>query len=129
VENAVGSNVKVYFNFHPPLLRSLGMKNKIALGPWARPILGMLRAGRGLRGTWADPFGKAEVRRVERSLIDEYVSLIGQVSTRVDEQNLAAAVELAGLPELVRGYEQIKMYTVEHYRSELARLRSNLGLI
>ncbi|MSW19433.1 MAG: indolepyruvate ferredoxin oxidoreductase family protein [Actinobacteria bacterium] len=129
VENAVGANVKVYFNFHPPLLRSLGMKNKIALGPWARPILGMLRAGRGLRGTWADPFGKAEVRRVERGLINEYVSLIGQVSTRVNDGTVAAAVELAGLPELVRGYEQIKLRTVEHYRSELARLRSNLGLV
>lgn len=128
VENAVGNNVKLYWNFHPPVLRSMGMKNKIALGPWARPMLATLRAGRGLRGTWADPFGHAKVRKVERGLVDEYVALIDKVAATVNETNAAQATELAGLPDLVRGYEDIKLANVDRYHSEMARLRSNLGV-
>ena len=128
VENAVGNAVKVSFNFHPPMLRSLGMKNKITLGPWARPVLAVLRSGKGLRGTWADPFGHAKVRKVERALIVEYTDLISRLARDMNPSNVAAATELAALPDLVRGYEDIKLYNVERYHSELARLRSNLSL-
>ena len=120
--------MKVYWNLHPPMLRALGMKNKIALGSWARPAMLALRAGRRVRGTWADPFRYAEVRKVERALIDEYVSLVQAVAPRLSSSNSAQAVELANLPDLVRGYEDIKLANVERYHSEMARLRSNLGL-
>jgi indolepyruvate ferredoxin oxidoreductase len=128
VENAVGGDVRVSWNLHPPMLRSLGMKNKIALGPWAKPMMVALRSGRKVRGTWMDPFGHAKVRKMERSLVDEYVGLVKQLAPIVGGRNLAAAVELAGLPDLVRGYEEIKMRNVERYHSELARLRSNLNI-
>jgi indolepyruvate ferredoxin oxidoreductase len=65
---------------------------------------------------------------VERALIDEYVGLIGRLAATINPSNAASATELAALPDLVRGYEDIKLYNVERYHSELARLRSNLGL-
>ena len=128
VSNAVGDNVKVYWNLHPPMLRALGMKNKLSLGSWFTPAMVALRSGRRVRGTWADPFRHAEVRKVERQLIDEYTGLVQQVSQRITADNAATAVQLANLPDLVRGYEDIKLANVERYHSEMARLRSNLGI-
>ena len=75
-----GARVKVLL--HPPLLRALGMKRKLALGRSAVPMFRALRGSRRLRGTALDPFGRTEVRRVERALIDEYRGLAGAGARR-----------------------------------------------
>ena len=67
---------KVKFLLHPPVLRALGMDRKLRLGAWFIPAFRVLRAGRRLRGTALDPFGRAEVRRVERALPGEYLALV-----------------------------------------------------
>ncbi|MGI6870621.1 DUF6537 domain-containing protein [Amycolatopsis sp. 3B14] len=46
-----GDGARYAYQLHPPVLRALGLKRKIALGPWSRPVLRLLRAGRRLRGT------------------------------------------------------------------------------
>jgi indolepyruvate ferredoxin oxidoreductase len=128
VEDAVGSDVVVSWNLHPPTLRSMGMENKLRLGPWFRPALASLRGGKKLRGTPFDPFGYAKVRRVERGLVKEYRGLVEKLAPKVTDANVDLATELASLPDLVRGYEEIKLGNVEVYHSELARLRSQLGV-
>jgi indolepyruvate ferredoxin oxidoreductase len=128
IENAIGHDVVVSYNLHPPLLRSMGLKNKLKLGPWITPVLRGLRAGKRLRGTAVDPFGYAKVRRVERSLIKEYIGAITALAPKVTTANARAATELAALPDLVRGYEDIKLNNVERYHYEFARLRSQLGV-
>jgi indolepyruvate ferredoxin oxidoreductase len=128
VANAVGNDVVVSYNLHPPILRAMGMKKKIRLGPWFTPVMRALRAGKRLRGTPLDPFGYAKVRRVERSLVKEYRAVIEQLAPKVTAANAGMATELASLPDFVRGYETIKLDNVEHYHSELARLRSQLGV-
>jgi indolepyruvate ferredoxin oxidoreductase len=95
------------------------MKRKIKLGRWFVPAFRMLRAMRRLRGTRLDPFGLAEVRRVERELVAEYVDL---VPTLLALDDVDRAVEIAELPDLVRGYEQIKLDNVARYRARLAEL-------
>ena len=133
LENEVGAGMKVTYNLHPPMLRALGMHSKIKLGPWFTPVLAQLQKGKKLRGTPADPFGYAKLRRVERDLIKEYRGLVEKLGGRLAGGQLAIdkvaeAVALANLPDLVRGYEEIKLENVEIYHSELARLKSNLGL-
>ena len=128
VENAVGADMKVSYNLHPPMLRSMGMKKKMLLGPWFGPVLDNLQKGKRLRGTPLDPFGYAKVRRVERDLVKEYRGIVEKLAAKVTADNVAQATELANLPDAVRGYEEIKLRNVEHYRSELARLRSALGV-
>ena len=80
-----------------------------------------LRASKGLRGTLADPFRWAEVRRVERAMIPEYVAAVKQLASRLSAETLDAAIEVASLPEQVRGYEDLKLRRAKQYREELAR--------
>jgi indolepyruvate ferredoxin oxidoreductase len=103
---------RMAWHFHPPLLRALGLRRKLQLGPWFAPVLRTLRALRRLRGTAFDPFGYARVRREERRLPPWYREL---VSTALDGSGAdahGAALQLARLPESIRGYEDIKLRSI-----------------
>ena len=112
---------KVTWLLHPPILRSLGLRRKLRLGPWATPLLKALRAARRLRGTPFDPFGHTELRRLERQLPAEYASVIRVLLPRLEAETLPAALEIARLPSMVRGYEHVKLGSLATYRKELAR--------
>jgi indolepyruvate ferredoxin oxidoreductase len=105
---------------HPPALRARGLGHKIRLGTWLRPVMRALRACRRVRGTALDPFGRTELRRIERQLPSEYAAAIGSILTRLDASNLVQAAEIARLPDRVRGYERIKERSVASYREDLA---------
>ena len=126
VESEFGPGAKVYWHLHPPVLRSLGMKRKLVLGPWFTPALRTLRGMRGLRGTRADIFGYSKVRRRERDLIDEYRREIGAVVQQLNPAHLAIAVELAGLPDMIRGYEDIKLRNADQYTRRQTELLASL---
>ncbi len=128
VSNAVGDDVTIKYNLHPPMLRALGMDEKMVAGPWILPALKTLKKSKRLRGTVADPFGRAKVRRVERALVEEYLDLIDQLAPKVDDDNVELAAQLANLPDMVRGYEDIKLANVERYQTDLGALRSQLGV-
>jgi len=114
---------RVHYRLHPPLLRSLGMKKKIALDArWATPFLRTLARLRFLRGTPFDPFGHAEVRKVERALAREYAALCASLTASLDADGYDRAVEAARAIELVKGYEGIKLGNLERYRERLAEL-------
>jgi indolepyruvate ferredoxin oxidoreductase len=114
-----GDGARYAWKLHPPVLRAMGMHRKITLGPWFRPGYRTLRAMRRLRGTPLDPFGAAEVRRVERGLVEEYRAL---VPTLLATGDVDRAITVAALPDMVRGYEQIKLDNVARYRERLAEL-------
>jgi indolepyruvate ferredoxin oxidoreductase len=98
----------------------------VAFGPWFDPALRVLRSLRVVRGTALDPFGRTEVRRVERSLHAEYRSL---VQAALPHLAAARAEVLAAchLPEGVRGYEDIKLARVREFRIQAAALRTRFG--
>jgi indolepyruvate ferredoxin oxidoreductase len=106
----------------------MGIDRKIRLGPWFAPALRALHHGKRLRGTPLDPFGYAHVRRLERRLIDEYRELVLLAADRVTPETHETTVELAMLPDLIRGYEHVKLANVERYRAEVDRVRGELGL-
>jgi indolepyruvate ferredoxin oxidoreductase len=108
------------------VLRALGLSRKLAFGGWFVPFLRALRRGRVVRGTRLDPFGYAHVRRTERALPGEYVALLDAALPRLGPETLDLAVEVAELPEFVRGYEQIKLDGVERFRARGAELRAQL---
>lgn len=118
-----GPKTVVTHHLHPPMLRALGMNRKLKLRRSAGPSLRALRSAKALRGTLIDPFRWAEVRRVERAMIPEYIEAIERLdrALRNGEIPLVDAVDIADLPDQVRGYEDLKLRRAAAYRSELAR--------
>ncbi|MBD0281544.1 MAG: indolepyruvate ferredoxin oxidoreductase family protein [Thermoleophilaceae bacterium] len=121
-----GDDAKIAFNLHPPLLRAMGLKRKLRLGAWFVPAFRSLYRMRRLRGTALDPFGRAEVRRVERELIGEYERMVDEALSLLTPETHETAVELLSLPDLVRGYEDIKLRNVALYRKRAQALTKRL---
>jgi indolepyruvate ferredoxin oxidoreductase len=110
------------YNLHPPLLRAMGLKRKIRLGPWFRTPLKLLATLKVLRGGPFDVFGYSRHRREERALIGWYRELVDRVL------NDDAPPELLALPETIRGYESIKETSIRAARDEAdARQASPAG--
>ncbi len=115
-----GPNTTVTYHLHPPMLRALGMNRKIRFRRSGVASFTALRSMKRLRGTKADPFGRAEVRRVERAMVPEYEQAIAALIGRLAASNLDEAVAIANLPDLVRGYEHIKLARAKTYREQLS---------
>jgi indolepyruvate ferredoxin oxidoreductase len=107
---------RVAFNLHPPLLREWGLRRKLRFGPWFRPVLWMLTHLRWLRGTSWDPFGRTRMRRLERELIGWYRGVLAELREGLTADNHDQAVEIASIPDHIRGYEGLKLANAERAR-------------
>ena len=112
----------VSYQLHPPMLRALGREKKIAMGPRSHVTLRALARMKRLRGTPLDVFGYAHVRRVERALRDHYRDLVEELAATLSAETYERAVRLAELPDLVRGYETVKLRNVADYVAQLREL-------
>ena len=103
---------KPVFHLAPPLLsretNGLGEPRKMALGAWILPVFRGLAACKRLRGTALDPFGYTAERRMERALIARYEATVAEIAERLSAERLATAVELAALPQEIRGFGPVK---------------------
>ncbi len=124
MRDAVGDFAGYRILLHPPMLRALGLKRKISMGPFQRPALVVLKALRRLRGTPFDLFGYARMRRVERELIAEYRTLMEAELDSLTPATYERATKLAQLPDVIRGYEDVKLAGVERFRQEVRAIRS-----
>ena len=100
------------------MLRAAGMKQKMKLGPHTKPVLSSLAKSKRLRGTLADPFRWAAVRKLERAMVPEYERAVGRLAAGLTAANLDEAIEIASLPDQVRGYEHLKVARATAYRTE-----------
>jgi indolepyruvate ferredoxin oxidoreductase len=93
-----------------------------------RPLFGVLAKLRFLRGTPLDPFGRTAERRTERQLVADYEALIDELAAGLTADSHALAVELAAIPEKIRGYGHVKERHLEEAKARetelLARWRS-----
>ncbi len=123
-----GSKPQFSWQLHPPMLRALGMDRKLSFGGRSKPLFKALAKGKKLRGTTKDPFGRAELRQVERAMVDEYESAITKVCAAIGTGSIdpASAIEIAGLPDQVRGFEDLKLQRAIVYRADLASKLSAL---
>jgi indolepyruvate ferredoxin oxidoreductase len=127
IRRTYGADAVVRYQLHPPILRAMGMKNKVELGPWFGPVLKAMHHGRRLRGTRWDPFGYAHVRKVERELIAEYRAVIRLVIDRLGTADTETLRALCAAPDEIRGYEEVKLAGVERFRRIVAELTAELA--
>ena len=131
IEALFDGPVRVSHKLHPPTLRPFGL-GKIRLGPWIRPLMGLLYRFRGLRGTALDPFRRTPCRRLERELIPWYEGVLEELLESLERgAGLDAILGIAAAPERIRGFEHVKEASARQVRDqvraeleELAKVRA-----
>ena len=108
------------FHLAPPLLSerdpATGHLRKRSFGPWMFRVFGLLAKLRGLRGGKFDLFGYTAERRMERQLLIDYQNLLERLIAELTPENYSVAVELASLPQTIKGFGHIKERNVETAR-------------
>jgi indolepyruvate ferredoxin oxidoreductase len=116
LEETFEGDYRVRFHLAPPFRvrpdPATGRIAKRSYGPRTRWVFRLLASLRGLRGTRWDPFGRSEERRHERALIVLYESDVARLIAGLDAERLPRAVEIASLPETIRGYGHVKRDSV-----------------
>jgi indolepyruvate ferredoxin oxidoreductase len=110
-EGEPGRDYKLAFHLAPPLLARRdehGHLQKQRFGQWTLTMFRVLEKFRFLRGTAFDVFGKTEERRNERELIEQYFALIDEFCATLDTARFDAAMQLANLPDEIRGFGHVK---------------------
>ncbi|MGQ0485693.1 MAG: indolepyruvate ferredoxin oxidoreductase family protein, partial [Hyphomicrobiales bacterium] len=121
-------------NFHlaPPILGRrdgfTGQPVKSVFGPWMMTGFRLLARMKGLRGTALDPFGYTAERRRERALIAAYKETIATLLPPLAAANHGLAVEIASIPELIRGFGYVKEDSIRRARSRETDLLSRFGV-
>ncbi len=98
------------FHLAPPLFArkdEQGRLLKKEYGPWMFKAFGLLAKLKFLRGGRFDVFGRTEERRMERKLISDYEATVQVLLDGLDDR-LALAVEIASIPEHIRGFGHVK---------------------
>ena len=112
IEAMFEGDYKVVHHLAPPILGKVnaqGQPVKQAFGPWMRTALPLLAKLKGLRGGALDIFGKTEERRTERALIGEYRQCVEELLAGLNAERLSLAVQVASIPEDIRGYGHVKL--------------------
>jgi len=119
---------KLKFYLAPPFLSSrnavTGELEKREFGPWVFWVFKYLAKLKWMRGTMFDVFSYTGERKMERELIDIYQTTIRQVLERLGTNNYALAVEIANLPQEIRGFGHVKERNLLQARKNEAELLS-----
>ena len=122
------------FEFHlaPPLLAKIdpltGEPKKMSFGPRMLTAFSLLAKFKFLRGTLFDPFGYASERRTERRLVAEYEDVLRDIIKNLTLGNYPVAVELAAIPEKIRGYGPVKQRHIAAAKGAEAALREQFSV-
>jgi indolepyruvate ferredoxin oxidoreductase len=112
LNNAFEGKLKLKFHVAPPLFApkdpNTGKLKKITIGSWILPVFKVLSKLKFLRGTILDPVGKTKERKMERFLISQYKEDIDKILQEVNSKNISLAVQIASIPEMIRGYGHVK---------------------
>jgi indolepyruvate ferredoxin oxidoreductase len=117
---------RIVVHLAPPLLSrrdpDTGHLEKRAFGPWVLRAFAVLAEFKRLRGTALDVFGYTPERRAERQLIADYDGMLATILPTLSRSNHALAVELATIPDSIRGYGHIKDATLIAAKARQAAL-------
>ncbi len=117
---------KIHANLAPPMFSKKdadGHLVKREFGPWIFTAFKLMKRFKFLRGGAFDLFGKTDERRMERQLIVDYRNTIDELLMGLAMSNHSLAVEIARIPEHIRGYGHVKE---AHFKTAKAKWDSLL---
>ncbi len=113
------------FHLAPPLFAKKDEQGRLLkkeYGPWMFKAFGLLAKLKFLRGGRLDVFGRTEERRMERKLIGDYEATVQVLLDGLNDDRLALAVEIASVPEHIRGFGHVKEAHFEQAKAREAAL-------
>ena len=117
---------RVELQLAPPLFSRIdpltGRPRKHSYGPWIFRFLKILSRMKRLRGTRLDPFGYTHERRMERALIVEYEQSIQLLIDSLTPDNHALALQIANLPDQIRGFGAVKLVSCQRVAQQRKEL-------
>jgi indolepyruvate ferredoxin oxidoreductase len=126
---------RLYVHFAPPFTipvvdwlierrdpRTGRMKKWRIPARWFLPFLSVMARFKFLRGTPFNVFGRTAHRRLEQQIRRDYEATVDQLLESLGPRNLDIAVEIASLPEHVRGFEQVREHQIEKARAKQEEL-------
>jgi indolepyruvate ferredoxin oxidoreductase len=104
-------NFTLNYHLAPPLIAQTNAKGELQkqkFGPLMLTGFKVLKHFKWLRGTALDVFGYTHERRTERALIVQYQSSVDAMLGQLNANNHALAVEMARIPEQIKGFGHVK---------------------
>ncbi len=99
-----------------------GEPRKRTYGSWMLTAMRVLARLKFLRGTSLDVFGYGAERRTERRLVEEYRTVVAELLGTLDVGRLDLAVDIASIPEDIRGYGPVKARHLQAAKAREAQL-------
>jgi len=126
LEQQFRGGYKLKFHMAPPVLAKKdpdsGRPVKRSFPGWTLHGFRVLARLKFLRGTPLDPFGYSTERKTERRLIAEYRQTIDAMLADLDAGNYDLTVQIAELPQQMRGFGHVKLANIEKAKAEEKRL-------
>ena len=113
------------FHLAPPKTAKKNARGELIKSEYPQSMMRKFRwlaRAKGLRGTWLDPFARSAERKAEVRLLKDYEQLLATLIDGLTPENHAIAVELAALPERIRGYGHVKAKAMDEARATEAGL-------
>ena len=130
IEGMFEGGYKLKFHLAPPVFNKAdprtGEAAKTEFGPWMMMAFRVLAKLKSLRGTPFDVFGMTEERRTERHLVEEYEATVKELLERLDPGNHKLAVEIASIPDRIRGFGHVKRRHLDEAKKREAELLAAL---
>jgi indolepyruvate ferredoxin oxidoreductase len=125
IQDSFEGDFKVHYHLAPPLLAKRNAKGELVkqkFGPAMLTGFKLLAKLKGLRGTPLDILGRTEERKTERALIGEYIQQLETTLPGLNAQTHAHAVDVARVPENIKGFGHVKERNIQAARSLWASL-------
>ena len=117
LEEKFAGDYKIKFHMAPPLISKRdpisGHLKKREFGGWMLSALKMASLFKGMRSSLLNPFGYSQERKEDKAMLDQYEGVLNQIIDGLSENNKEAALEMARVPEFIRGYGHVRTQNIE----------------
>jgi indolepyruvate ferredoxin oxidoreductase len=121
VKGMFEGDITIKYNLAPPISASRNEKGELVkkeFGAYMSTVFNVLSRFKFLRGSVLDVFGYTQERKTERALIQQYEETLQNILDKLTSDNVEKAIELANIPEMIRGYGHVKERHLEKALSD-----------